>query len=100
MTSRSDNHSLRLVAGFAVARLLVSILARLAQGCTGMAFDQKNMTGALFKNDKQGNDKRPDYRGTALIDGVKYTVSAWIKKSQAGAAYMSMGYQKDEGGQR
>lgn len=47
------------------------------------------MRFALFKNDKDGNDKRPDYRGTMQMGGVEYELSAWMRTSQAGAKYMS-----------
>ena len=52
-----------------------------------------NMTGVLFKNDK-GNDKRPDYRGSAVIDNVDLNISAWIKRSQkTGDAFMSLRFE-------
>ncbi len=31
-----------------------------------------NMKGVLFRNDKSGNEKRPDYRGSAVINNVDY----------------------------
>lgn len=46
--------------------------------------------GALFKNDKQGNEKRPDYTGTLNVDGKDLQISAWIKASKAGTKYMSL----------
>lgn len=53
-----------------------------------------NMTGVLFKNDKKGNDKRPDYRGSAVIDNVDLNISAWIKRSQkTGDAFMSLRFE-------
>jgi uncharacterized protein (DUF736 family) len=48
------------------------------------------MRFALFKNDKAGNDKRPDYRGTAQVAGVEYRLSAWIRTSKSdGSKFMS-----------
>ena len=44
---------------------------------------------SLFANDKGGNDKRPDYKGTALIGGVEYEVALWNRVSQKGTAYLS-----------
>lgn len=41
-------------------------------------YDNRNR-GNLFRNDKGGNDARPDYRGSLDVDGVQYWVSAWIK---------------------
>ncbi len=53
-----------------------------------------NMSGVLFKNDKKGNEKRPDYRGTAVIDGVDLNISAWIKASQkTGDKFMSLRFE-------
>jgi uncharacterized protein (DUF736 family) len=44
---------------------------------------------SLFVNDKCGNDKRPDYKGTALIGGVEYEVALWNRVSQKGTQYLS-----------
>lgn len=57
------------------------------------------MRGVLFKNDKQGNDKRPDSRGSCVINNVDYNISAWIKVSQkTGDKYMSLKFEpKGEG---
>lgn len=53
-----------------------------------------NFTGCLFKNNKDGNEKRPDYRGSAEVNGVKYWVSAWIQTPKAGGdKFMSMKYE-------
>ena len=35
-----------------------------------MAFEQKPNTGSLFKNDRKESDTHPDYKGSALIDGL------------------------------
>jgi uncharacterized protein (DUF736 family) len=47
-----------------------------------MAYEKKNGDISLFKNDKGDNEKRPDMRGEALIDGRTYRVSLWTKTSQ------------------
>jgi len=53
-----------------------------------------NMRGVLFKNDKNGNDKRPDYRGSAVIDNVDFNVSGWIKASKKdGSKFMSLSFE-------
>tara|TARA_R100001530_G_scaffold12061_1_gene11434 strand:- start:489 stop:725 length:237 start_codon:yes stop_codon:yes gene_type:complete len=36
---------------------------------------------ALFVNDKEGNEKRPDLTGYAIIGGKKKDVSVWAKDS-------------------
>ena len=53
-------------------------------------YDNKN-TFVLFKNDKQGNDKRPDYSGTIVLeDGTEKQLAAWIRESKKdGSKFMS-----------
>jgi uncharacterized protein (DUF736 family) len=49
-----------------------------------MAFELKDGQGTLFKNDKKGNEKAPDYRGEAMIDGVMHKVAGWLKDGKNG----------------
>ena len=49
-----------------------------------MDYDNTN-TGALFVNDKQGNEQRPDSKGSINVDGVEYWISAWRKTSKDGS---------------
>jgi hypothetical protein len=54
--------------------------------------------GILSRNDKQGNESRPDYRGSINVAGVEYWLSAWIKEGRegtklAGQKYMSLSVQ-------
>lgn len=46
-------------------------------------------SGALFKNDKQGNATWADYKGSITIDGEEYWLSAWIKEGKDGK-FMSL----------
>jgi hypothetical protein len=39
----------------------------------------------LFKNDKGGNEKRPDYRGEVRINGVDYKLSGWLAEAKNGS---------------
>jgi len=54
-----------------------------------------NLTGVLFKKDKGGNEKRPDYKGSAEIEGVQYWVSAWVRDTAKGKC-LSMKYERKE----
>jgi hypothetical protein len=56
-----------------------------------MAFEQKENSGALFKNNKT-KDTQPDYTGDAMVNGQKVRISAWIKKSARGTAFMSLAF--------
>jgi len=60
-----------------------------------------NMKGVLFKNDKGDNDKRPDYRGSAVINNVDYNISGWIKVSKkSGDKYMSLKFESKRPAQK
>lgn len=55
------------------------------------------LRGSLFKNDKEGNDARPDYTGTVQVDGKEYRLAAWIKEAASGKKYMSLKLDPKEG---
>lgn len=58
---------------------------------------QRDNTGAIFKNDRKESDSHPDYKGHAMIDGSEYWISVWINESKAGKKYMSVKFNpKDE----
>lgn len=50
---------------------------------------QRDNSGALFKNDRKEQPNHPDYRGDITIDGQTYWLSAWIKEGQRGK-FMSL----------
>jgi hypothetical protein len=56
-------------------------------------FEQKDLSGVLFKNDKNGNERAPDYQGNCMIDGTKLRVSAWVKEGAKGK-FMSLAFSK------
>lgn len=49
-----------------------------------MAYQQKEGQGSLFKNDERQSEKHPNAKGSALIGGVEYWVSAWTKEGKNG----------------
>lgn len=54
-----------------------------------MAYEHRDGSGSLFKNDKKGNDKAPDYRGDLMIGGTLYELATWIKEGKNGK-FMSL----------
>lgn len=65
-----------------------------------MAWEMKDMSGSLFKNDKREKDTHPHARGECMIDGVTYYVSAWTKEGKNGK-FQSLAFKrKDEKPQR
>ena len=61
-----------------------------------MAFQQNNMSGALFRNDRKQQPNHPDHTGTCKIDGKEYRISAWIKQSGAGNKFFSLAFEPKE----
>lgn len=44
-----------------------------------MAYQQKNNDIAVFYQTEKRSERAPDWKGTALIDGVVYEVAFWSK---------------------
>lgn len=57
--------------------------------------ESKDLSGVLFKNDRKEKETHPDYKGSALINGVDYWLSAWIKEGKSGK-FMSLAFQVKE----
>lgn len=62
-----------------------------------MAYEIKNNTGSLFKNDRRQNDNAPLYQGNAMVDGKMKRISAWVRTSQKGTSYMSLSIEDVQG---
>lgn len=60
-----------------------------------MAYEQKDLSGSLFKNDRKNTANHPDYTGSVLVDGVDYWLSAWIKDGKKGK-WMSLGLKRKD----
>ena len=58
--------------------------------------EQKDQSGALFRNDKKGNDKAPDYKGKAVVNGTSVKISAWVNTPKSGGEkYLSLKFEDD-----
>ena len=51
--------------------------------------EQKNNSGAIFKNDKKTADTHPDYRGKMTVDNKEWEISLWLRESASGIKYFS-----------
>lgn len=56
-------------------------------------YEQKDGSGALFKNSEKESENHPDYRGSIKIGGTEFWLSAWLKTSAKGTKYMSLSAQ-------
>ena len=50
-----------------------------------MAYEQRDNSGSLFRNEKkEEGDNKPNMTGKAMVDGVMYFFDAWTKEGQKG----------------
>ncbi len=60
-----------------------------------MAYEQRDNSGSVFVNDRKEKETHPDRTGTAMIGGVMYYVSGWIKEGAKGK-FMSLAFKRKE----
>ena len=60
-----------------------------------MAYEQRDNSGVLFKNEKREKPSHPNATGSAMIDGVEYWVSAWTKEGKNGK-FQSLAFKRKE----
>lgn len=60
-----------------------------------MAFEMRELSGSLFKNEKKTEEKHPQMQGSCLIDGVEYYISAWTKEGTKGR-FQSLAFKRKD----
>lgn len=64
-----------------------------------MAYEQRENSGTLFKNDRKEQPNHPDYKGEINVGGDLYWLSAWIKDGKRGK-FMSLSIKPKEARER
>lgn len=54
-----------------------------------MSYELKPNTFSAFVNDKNGNEKKPDWTGKINVGGEVMRVAIWKRTSQSGIEYLS-----------
>ena len=52
-----------------------------------MAYEQREGSATLFRNDKKSSDKAPDWRGEGMLNGELIEIAAWEKSGSRGAFF-------------
>lgn len=60
-----------------------------------MAFEPRDNSGILSRNDRKEKPNHPDHRGQCVVDGKPYWISAWVKENQYGK-YFSISFTPKE----
>jgi hypothetical protein len=49
-----------------------------------MAYEPKEGSGSLFKNDRKEKETDRDYKGSIMVNGKEHWLSGWIKEGKTG----------------
>ena len=63
-----------------------------------MAYEQRDNSGSLFKNDKKTEPNHSDYNGSIMVGGVEYWLNGWVKETKDGRKYFSLSTKPKTGG--
>ena len=58
--------------------------------------EQREMSGTLSRNKRRENDRQPEFKGSATIDGVAYWISGWVKQGSEGEKFFSLSFTRKE----
>lgn len=52
---------------------------------------QREMSGAIFREQEKKSERAPDYTGSCLINGQELRIAGWIKEGRSGK-FMSLAF--------
>lgn len=59
-------------------------------------FEQRDNSGTVFANDRKEKDTHPDRTGSAMIDGIEYWISGWVRKDRNGKQFLSLAFKRKD----
>ena len=61
-----------------------------------MAYEQRDNSGTLFRNERRQNDRSPEYTGSVLIGGKEYWINGWVKEGKNEKKFFSLAFKEKE----
>ncbi len=61
-----------------------------------MAYEVRDLSGSLFKNDKREQENHPNLTGSVMVGGVEYWASGWTKVRANGDKWISLSFKIKE----
>jgi hypothetical protein len=64
-----------------------------------MAYETRDNSGTLFRNERKEQPNHADYQGECMIDGQMYYMNAWLKEGKNGK-FMSFSFRPKAAGSK
>lgn len=61
-----------------------------------MAYEIRDMSGSVFKNNRRDRDTSPQLTESAMIFGKEVWVNAWVKVDKNGDKWISLGFKEKQ----
>ena len=61
-----------------------------------MAYEQRDNSGSMFKNNRKETEKHADMTGDVMIDGKLYWINGWRKVDKNGNPWYSFSFRTKE----
>jgi hypothetical protein len=61
-----------------------------------MAYEQRENSGSVFKNNRKEKDSHPDLTGSCLVNGKEMWISGWRKTDKNGEEWISFSFKEKE----
>lgn len=57
-----------------------------------MAYEQRDNSGSIFRNQKKTEENHPNGQGKCMVGGVTYYISSWVKTDKNGHKWQSLSF--------
>ena len=61
-----------------------------------MAWEVRDMSGSVFKNNRRDRDTSPNLTGSGMVFGKEVWINAWVKTDKNGEKWISFSFKEKE----